>query len=496
MRCYYMKRVTVEPVAFLALFSLSLLNQVSQQYVFEKLKPKAETRPPKRTNLTDLLSTCNTSTTSTTLYFLDENVLRSEAGQWLLYLKLAAIIPGVFTSLILGIWSDKTGRKIVLLVASCGGLIQVSLHLLVINLDLSIHVLLSGNIAYGISGYAVVIIAICMAYTADITSKQERTIQIVILSTLIGFGKGLAEFVSGYWEEAHGLVPPLWLVFGFNVINIIYIIFFLPETIIREYRSRPLGNCKLYVINICRLFSNGICRTTWCRLVTIYLVSFFVIAVVQLGCHEAMLTYSINWPVCFGKEYVRYFSGAMTCIFVTSLVAVKLFQFVPWLSHHWILEIGLLSAIGALVLTAFAKTTALMFIVPVAGILAQVPLAVLRACLSKIVDFHHQGLLFAVIGCIEIIGWLTGYLVFGSLYHATKHIMRGMTFLIGAGVLAISTILLGVTQFYQGYRSYNVFVESITTRDDVSTSDSEDSETVAILGENQARRNHGYQSCG
>lgn len=356
MRYCYRKRVTVGPIAFLAVFSLSLLDQARQQYVFKKLKPKAERISHNGTNLTNLLDTCNTSATST-LFFLGENVLKSEAGQWLLYLKLAAIVPSILTSLILGIWSDKIGRKIVLLVAACGGLIQVSFHLLVINLNLSIHLLLVGEIAYGISGYVTIIIAICMAYIADVTSKQDRTIQIVMLSALIGFGNGLAEFISHYWEHRYGLVPPLWLVFGCNITNIIYILFFLPETIIREYRNI----WKLYILNICRLFANNICSNTWFQLVTMYIVSYFIIAIVQLGCHDAMLTYSINWPVCFGEEYLQYFSGVMTCTFVTSLVAVKLFQYIPWFSNHWIIEIGLLSAIGGLVLTAFAKTTLEMF---------------------------------------------------------------------------------------------------------------------------------------
>lgn len=359
MRCYCRNKITVEPIAFVAAFSLSLLDQISKEYVFKKLKPKQGETVLNGTNLTTQPNTCNASNATSNLYFLGENVLKSEAGKWMIYLKLAAMVPSILTSLILCMWSDETGRKIALLIATCGGLIQVSLHLLVINLDLSIPVLLSGNIVYGITGYMTIIIAICMAYIADITSKQDRTVQIMILSTLIGFAKGLAEFISYYWEPRYGLIPPLWLVFGLNIINIVYIFFFLSETIIRGYRSIPLG--KLHIFNICRLCSNDICRSTWCQLVTMYIVSYFITAIVQLGCRETMLTYAINWPVCFGEEYIHYFSAAVTCTFVTSLVAVKLFQFVPWFLNHWIIEIGLLSAVGGFVLMAFAKTTIIMF---------------------------------------------------------------------------------------------------------------------------------------
>jgi MFS family permease len=339
---------------------VSLLEQISQQYTYKNLKGKSESTPRNVSNTTSLVNTCNISTTSGG-YYASESDLNSKTGHWLLCLKLAAAIPAIFTAIILGMWSDKAGRKIVLVISLCGGLIQASVYLLVINLDLSTHVLLAGNIAYGISGYITLTVAMCMAYIADVTSKNHRTIRIVILSTVIGVGSGLAEFISGYWIQAYGFLAPLWLIFSCNIVNIIYILIFVPETIIRDYRGIPMANWKLYVVQLCRLFSNHVCRSIWCWLVTIYLVSFYIVNMVLTGYYKLVITYSINWPFCFGEIYIQYLSGGVACTFITSLIGVKLLQLVPWFSNHWIIEFGLFSAAGGLILAACTKTTLVMF---------------------------------------------------------------------------------------------------------------------------------------
>ncbi|XP_042239452.1 proton-coupled folate transporter-like [Homarus americanus] len=72
------------------------------------------------------------------------------------------------------------------------------------------------------------------------------------------------------------------------------------------------------------------------------------------------------------------------------------------------------------------------------------PLPILRSAMSKLVEPNEQGKMFACIALLENACTLVASGVFNSIYPATRHIFRGFTFIMGAGILLFSIIILSV----------------------------------------------------
>lgn len=196
-----------------------------------------------------------------------------------------------------------------------------------------------------------------MAFIADITSSRQRTLRIVFLDCATGIGIGLAYFISGFYLECDWFQHFLWLVLALSIFNVMYIVFFLEETILTD-EVTPICSCN-YFVGMCRVFSfdpgNG---RRW-RLLT-FAAAFFIGGIVITGSNNLLILYA-QTSLCFTLVWTGYLSGALTLRFIPSLVGIKLLQTIMKMSNNWLIEVGLLSFFAGLVLAAFSSTTRLFF---------------------------------------------------------------------------------------------------------------------------------------
>ncbi|KAL9984900.1 hypothetical protein ACROYT_G007245 [Oculina patagonica] len=146
------------------------------------------------------------------------------------------------------------------------------------------------------------------------------------------------------------------------------------------------------------------------------------------------------------------------------------------MSNNWLIEAGLLSFFAGLILAAFSRTTRLFFNVPAFQFLGAMPLAVMKGSMSRLVEPQEQGTLFAVVSCMESLASFLGVFIFRHLFHVTSDVFPGLSFVIGALLLIVPAILVGIIHrnehttsgslFYEGESSESDFARqcSISTR--------------------------------
>jgi MFS transporter, DHA1 family, tetracycline resistance protein len=145
---------------------------------------------------------------------------------------------------ILGAWSDRFGRRPVILV-SCFGL---SIDYVFMALAPSLRWLFVGRL---ISGITTSNVATAFAYVTDVTPPEQRAKPFGLISAAFGLGFVIGPAVGGYLGNTH-LRFPFWAAAALSLANALYGYFVLPESLPPERRAKsawhmanPLGSLSL-----------------------------------------------------------------------------------------------------------------------------------------------------------------------------------------------------------------------------------------------------------
>jgi len=181
---------------------------------------------------------------------LPKLIIRFEGGD----IARAAYVIGYFAfawatmqfifSPILGAWSDRFGRRPVILI-SCAGL---GLDYIFMALAPSLRWLFVGRI---ISGITTSNVSTAFAYITDVSSPEKRAKQFGMIGAAFGLGFVIGPAVGGLLGNIN-LRFPFWAAAGLSLANALYGYFILPESLPPERRSHsawhmanPLGSLTL-----------------------------------------------------------------------------------------------------------------------------------------------------------------------------------------------------------------------------------------------------------
>lgn len=145
---------------------------------------------------------------------------------------------------VLGAWSDRFGRRPVILI-SCLGL---GLDYIFMAVAPSLKWLFVGRVISGITASNV---STAFAYITDITPPAERAKKFGMLGASFGVGFVLGPWLGGVLGT-HSPRPPFWAAAGLSLANFLYGLFVLPESLPKEKRAKsawhmanPLGSLTL-----------------------------------------------------------------------------------------------------------------------------------------------------------------------------------------------------------------------------------------------------------
>jgi DHA1 family tetracycline resistance protein-like MFS transporter len=149
-----------------------------------------------------------------------------------------------FFSPVLGSLSDRFGRRPVVLISNFG----LGLDYILMALAPNLWWLFAGRV---ISGVSAATIATGYAYVADVTPPEKRAASFGMLGAAFGLGFILGPALGGILGAIDPRMP-FWIAAGLSLLNALYGLFVLPESLPPERRmgfswarANPLGSLKL-----------------------------------------------------------------------------------------------------------------------------------------------------------------------------------------------------------------------------------------------------------
>jgi DHA1 family tetracycline resistance protein-like MFS transporter len=342
-----------------------------------------------------------------------------------------------FFSPVLGVLSDRYGRRPVILLSNLG----LGLDYIVMAIAPSLSWLFIGRIISGVTSASV---PTAMAYIADVTPKEKRAGAFGMIGVAFGVGFVLGPAIGGPLGDISPRLPFL-VAAGFSLANWAWGYFFVPESLSEERRqpftfarANPLGSLTL-------LRSH---HELW-RLATIQFLAYLahnafsvwaLYAIYRYGWSSGMIGLSLAVVgVC-----AAIISGGLTA------------RMVKWLGERRTLYIGQGCGALGMCMAALAQNGA-MFLASIPIIsLWNMSMPAAQSIMTRRVSEREQGELQGAIGSLRSLGFLIGPGLFSWTYawfispERSLHLPGAPYFLGGA---LLFTAMLMSTRIEQPERS-------------------------------------------
>ncbi len=328
---------------------------------------------------------------------------------------------------ILGVLSDRFGRRPVLLVSLAGAAIDY----LIMAFAPELWMLVAGR---AISGITSANMAVATAYITDISSEQERARRFGLFHAMFGIGFLIGPVLGGIlgdlWVRAPFIAAAL-----LNTVNFSLALFVLPES----RRGQPGAHFTWDSLNPFKPLKWALTFAALIPLMAIFVILNFVGTV-----------YGTIWAL-FGEDSFAW-SGMMIGL---SLGAYGVFHAgaqafltgpaVARLGERWALVVGMGCELTALLILGVATQGWVLFALAPLFALGGIGIPALQSLTTTQVDADRQGQLQGVLASLVSLAAIFGPLFFSFVYFALRGTWPGLIWVVAAAIYLLALpLMLGI----------------------------------------------------
>ncbi|XP_065670243.1 proton-coupled folate transporter [Hydra vulgaris] len=423
----------VEPILCAYFFNIGMDMFTSKQLIFKKVCIK-------RFNDTY----CDVISQSSNNSFKDDiNFLHNETAEWDLYLNIARTLPAVFVTVFLGTWSDKVGRKMVIILPVLGDMAGFLFFLISsIYLELSLYYLIIACLISGFFGNFTAMLQATCAYVADVSLVEERTTRIAFLEFMNHFGRIMSPAIAGVLIQKKGFTAVYITLVVISSFQLIYW-FFLKES--RQFDVCIVDNKFKELVKFQRIKDalnvffkkrDKSHRVLFYLLVGAFILDLFVL----MGILSILVLYFLHFPLNLSSSQIGYFFMEMNAaralgVLVMNTILIKYFH---WRDFSFIILCGI-SYIGFSLFIALSSKIWHTFAAGALAVFTSVGMPATRSALSKITNSEEQGCMFSMFSCLEVLVVLAAGTMYNAVYEHTVDALPSLIFYIMVGLAAVLT---------------------------------------------------------
>ncbi|MCI3131380.1 MFS transporter [Phenylobacterium aquaticum] len=355
----------------------------------------------------------------------------ASAARWVGVLVAAWSVAQFFAAPVIGMLSDRFGRRPVILISIFG----LSLDLAIMALAPTLAWLLIGRILCGLTAGAQ---GAAMAYVADITPQEDRAKSYGWLNAAAWTGVILGPAVGGLMGAVDPRAP-FWTAAAVALANGLYGLLVLPESLPRDRRA-PMRWAKANPIGALGLLvSRPGLPVLSAALLLMWFAMFAMNSVFVL-----YTAYRYAWdPMALGV-----FCSALAAvnIVVTSQLSGRA---AAWFGERRTLLFGLVAQVIGFVACGLAPNGVLFWIANIPMTLANIAGPALQSLMTARVDADEQGRLQGAMGGVSSLTGLFGPIAFTQIFALAIAGGRGpawsgVTILFGAALSLIAWLLVAI----------------------------------------------------
>lgn len=328
---------------------------------------------------------------------------------------------------LLGRWSDRFGRRPILLLSILG----TAISFLIMGLANTLWMLFLGRLLDGASGGN---IPTAQAYIADVTPLEKRSAAMGIIGAAFGLGFVIGPAIGGLLGH-YSIQLPFYVAAGLAFINVIAIYLFLPESLDEKTRKSHPAVTGSPLQNILKLQSGPLNGVMWTSLVSTIAFS-LVTALFTLVTAERMHWHARENGILFA------YIGFLGILIQGGLIR----RLVPKTGEKPLIVTGSVFLFISMALLPLSSNLPLIVIASTAMAIGNsLVTPLLSGLASKSADVQSQGIVLGVMQSVASFGRMIGPTIGGFLLQydeITRNALYGITpFWFAAALMAIGIVV-------------------------------------------------------
>jgi DHA1 family tetracycline resistance protein-like MFS transporter len=347
----------------------------------------------------------------------------SKIGGWLIF---SYAIMQFFFAPVLGVLSDKFGRKPILLIALFGLGIDYFVH----AYAPSLFWLFLGRILAGLCGAS---FTVATAYIADISTPENKAQNFGLIGAAFGLGFIVGPILGGIAGE-YDVKYPFFIAGGLTLLNFLYGVFVLPESLEKSKRKQTVELAKANPLGSFHLLTRS-------NVVAKLAAAFFLL---YLSGYAVQSTWPFYGMLKFGwTESMVGYSLGIVGVVVAIVQGLLVKHSVRWWGERKTVFIGYLSWFVGLLLFAFVNQSWLLFASVLPYCFGGIATPTLQSIVSnKFKDTEQgelQGALTSLISLTAVIGPIAMTTIFAYFTQdGFAYFFPGAPFVLAAGFIVFS----------------------------------------------------------
>ncbi len=353
--------LAAEPVLLLFTFGMILQNSIYQQYFYNSYGRQLFRE---ELNWTGEFNFCMNADVLDSFLGNDTQLIVTQKSSYLSLINgVAGQLPGIIATILYGPLSDRIGRKPLMIVIGIAGIANSALTILLMYADWPMEILPGINAINGLVGGFPGMLTVVFAYTADVTSTRWLTLRLGVMESMIFVGGALALLLNGQWLNAtHCMFPgPEYLYLGSNILMIIYVVAWLPESLTSNQRRERRQNASMLKMSIRGLklfFSKEYSAWKLWLGVGAMFIGYFQ----EVGNTEISTLFLLSPPLSWNPDLIGLYQAMALGAFGLALFSLLPLLVVLKVPDPVIMLLGFAWAAGANVGIAFVQVTWQMFL--------------------------------------------------------------------------------------------------------------------------------------
>ena len=354
------RKIIIEPIMVLFFLAYSFEGPIKTLFVYAKLK---EEHSYLYANLSepgakfDNGTGCPSTNKSDPWYQADETIQRLSAN-FNFISSMIYSVPAIFLTIYFGALVDHTGRKFGLLLPSAMAFLRNILYIVIIYFDLPVYWLYVNSVLEALGGGGHLLTISSNAYMADVIPAEKRTFRLVVLDVPAMLCSALVQVAVGWWIKTSGFLPPYLVGGSLFLVNLLYIIFFVPEI-----RQITVTCSTVFEWRYCvQIFKVLLRKRKSKRHIKIFMMLAICFVFGLSSSYEIRTLFLMNPPLCWDSVKLGYYSAvSMIAMSIGSTIMVRLLVGCKVSDPSMIFMSGLIYC-ADYIFRAFIRTTAMAFI--------------------------------------------------------------------------------------------------------------------------------------
>lgn len=382
---------------------------------------------------------------------MEEQVQPFAANLWMVKNLTEALLSIAFT-LFIGPWSDKFGRKPLLISTTTGFLLTYTslliLYALKIQISTWFYVLAFGFVAL-LGGHVTLFVAI-YCYVTDTSTEETRSTNLVVLEAVLSAGIVAGFISSSYIYVWYGATEIMAIAAIATFITWLWVVFVLRESRMESYtmweKIRGVFNIEHIrdLMIVCFKSRNGNDRAVLWTVMLSLGSSIFVLQGVECIIF-LFVRAQFQWDV---RAYTMYCAIATICLILCNLVIMYIVKPITNVSDQTLVVLAFCSACISSVIVAFATKSWHMYLgvafATLMGILKPMCRSIM-ATISKRAENEEEneiGKLYSMTATFEAIFPVLSVPLYTMVYKATISSFPGAFNLISSAIWGLCAICL------------------------------------------------------